>query len=125
LPERTKKRDHENLTMPRMKLKPKTRPASKTSAEVLTLAEAAAYLRLPEVDVVRLVKEQGLPGRHLGDEWRFLLAGIRDWLARRSQRKSNKDAWRELAGVWKDDPYFDEMLNEINGEREHHPSEDR
>jgi excisionase family DNA binding protein len=40
--------------------------------EVLTLAEAAAYLRFSEEDVVRLVHEQGLPGRRLDREWRFL-----------------------------------------------------
>ena len=31
--------------------------------EVLTLGEAAAYLRVAEVEVLRLVRERGLPGR--------------------------------------------------------------
>ena len=49
-------------------------------AEVLTLAETAAYLRLPEADVLRLVDEQALPTRRLGNEWRFLKAAIQHWL---------------------------------------------
>src|SRR5205823_4609521 len=36
------------------------------AGEVLTLAEAAAYLRLPEDEVVRLVNQQELPGRYTG-----------------------------------------------------------
>src|SRR5262245_18542875 len=49
-------------------------PASGNAAEVLTLAETAAYLRAAEQDVLRLVREQGLPGRMVGDDWRFLKA---------------------------------------------------
>lgn len=41
------------------------------SGEVLTLAEAAAYLRVPETEVVSLVHAQGLPGRRVAGEWRF------------------------------------------------------
>src|SRR5437867_3705060 len=43
-----------------------------TLTEVLTLAEAAAYLRVSEADVVRLAQQQDLPGRLIGTEWRFL-----------------------------------------------------
>jgi excisionase family DNA binding protein len=42
---------------------------------VLTLAEAAAYLRLPEAEVMRMVREQNLGARQVGSEWRFLKAG--------------------------------------------------
>src|SRR5277367_5054010 len=48
--------------------------------EVLTLVEAAAYLRLTEADVLRMVDEQGLSARQLGKEWRFLKSAIQDWL---------------------------------------------
>jgi excisionase family DNA binding protein len=103
--------------MPRTKPKPPT-PAPvpvvmDPTTEVLTLTEAAAYLRLTEADVLRLVEEQALPVRRLGNEWRFLKAAIRDWLRTGPPPKSNKEAWRELAGAWKDDPYVDEELAEI------------
>src|SRR5262245_58120969 len=88
---------------------PQAEPASASVngpfGEVLTLAEAAAYLRFPEADVLRLVDEQGLPARHLANEWRFLKAAIQDWLrAGKSLLLANKETWLSLAGIWKDDP---------------------
>ena len=50
--------------------------------EVLTLAEAAAFLRASEENVVRLVNEQELPGRFVADGWRFLKSALKEWLAR-------------------------------------------
>src|SRR5256885_2078713 len=76
--------------MPRSKpkLTPPSAPAPATvpmangaTGEVLTLSEAADYLRLPEPDVLRLVEEQDLPARQLGKEWRFLKAAIQAWLS--------------------------------------------
>jgi excisionase family DNA binding protein len=81
-------------------------------AEVLTLAEAAAYLRLSEPDVLQLVQEQALPGRQLRNEWRFLKAAIQHWLCTPLPPKSKEGIW-EAAGSWKDDPYREEMLKEI------------
>ncbi|MBN9118038.1 MAG: helix-turn-helix domain-containing protein [Planctomycetes bacterium] len=66
-------------------------PRSKTGAngasgtwlspfDVLTLAEAASYLRLPE-DVVRAEAEAGrLVGQNVRGEWRFARGGIVKWL---------------------------------------------
>ena len=47
---------------------------------VLTLSEAAAYLRVAESQVQRLAEMRVLPGRQIGGEWRFLKAGLQDWL---------------------------------------------
>jgi excisionase family DNA binding protein len=118
--------------MPRTKPKPEpapvTPPAAPTNGptgEVLTLSEAAAYLRLPEADVLRLVDEQALPARRLGSEWRFLKAAIQDWLRTgTTPPQSNKEAWMELAGVWKDDPYVEEELKEIYRRRGRPMTED-
>jgi excisionase family DNA binding protein len=82
--------------------------------DVLTLTEAAAYLRLPEAEVMNLIREKGLPAQQAGSEWRLLLAGIRDWLRMGTARKSSKEAWMELAGVWRDDPHFQDLLREID-----------
>ena len=81
--------------------------------DVLTLAEAAAYLRVPEAELGRLTGSQGLPGRRIGSEWRFSRAAILDWL----RRPSMKESLLRLAGSWKDDPYLDEMLDEIYRQR--------
>ncbi len=124
---------HEGEDMPRTKGKPESasQPASALTAvngpasEVLTLSEAAAYLRLPEADVLRLVAEQGLPTRRLGQEWRFLKAAIQDWLRTGAPpAQSNKEAWLALAGIWKDDPQVDEELKEIYQRRGQPMTED-
>src|SRR5438067_827949 len=73
--------------------------------EVLTLSEAAAYLRLPEKDIVRTIHEQGLPARQIGSEWRFFKAAIQDWLSSGpSKPRSSREALLAMAGKFKDDP---------------------
>jgi excisionase family DNA binding protein len=82
------------------------------SGEVLTLAEAAAYLRLPEAEVVSLVHSQGLPGRYTSGEWRFLKAAIQHWLATASPTwETRKAAILELAGKYKDDPDLEQIVD--------------
>jgi excisionase family DNA binding protein len=91
---------------------------------VLTLPEAAAYLRFPERDVLRLVEEQGLPARRLGKEWRFLKSAIGSWLSTSEAPRSSKEAWLKLAGVWKDDPTLPELREEIQRQRSQLRSEE-
>jgi excisionase family DNA binding protein len=82
--------------------------------EVLTLAEAAAYLRLPEADVIAAANSQGLPGRVLGGEWRFLKAAIQQWLSTAAPTaEMRKAAQLAIVGKWKDDPYLEDMLEDI------------
>lgn len=106
--------------MPRTKPRPEParEPAPRAGMNgpadnVLNLGEAAAYLRLPENEVLRMVHEQGLHGRQVGTEWRFLKSAIDDWLRTGPQPLSNKEAWLALAGAWKDDPTVDALREEI------------
>jgi excisionase family DNA binding protein len=48
--------------------------------EVLTLPEAAAYLRVSEDALRQLAAGQVIPARKIGEEWRFLKEAVRDWL---------------------------------------------
>lgn len=106
--------------MPRTKPKPK--PPAKPSppvvngpvvSEVLTLAEAAAYLRLPEAEVISLVNSQGLPGRLIGAEWRFFKAAIQQWLSTGVPTwEIRKAAILRLAGKYKDDPDLEEIVED-------------
>lgn len=80
-------------------------------AEVLTLAEAAAYLRVPEEGVLRLIGPEGLPGKRIGTEWRFLKSALQDWL-KTPPPKPSKEAFLALAGAWKDDPDLEEIVRE-------------
>jgi excisionase family DNA binding protein len=83
-----------------------------SQGEVLTLAEAAAYLRFTEAEVLRLVHEQALPARRLANEWRFLKAAIQQWLSNPPPQGS-KEAILAVAGAWKDDPDLEDMVEEI------------
>src|SRR4051812_45818475 len=57
-------------------------PANGQAGEVLSLAEAAAYLRLSEKDVMAAVTTQGLPARQMvSGEWRFFKGAIQQWLS--------------------------------------------
>jgi excisionase family DNA binding protein len=111
-------REGEEESMPRVKNSATEAIGTNGFAgEVFTLADAAAYLRLSEGCVLRLVKEQGLPARQFANEWRFLKSAIQDWLRTGSTAESNKEAWRALAGRWKDDPVVDDDLREIHRRR--------
>src|SRR4051794_20297428 len=84
--------------------------------EVLTLPEAAAYLRIADAELVLMVSEQGLPGRLIGQEWRFLKSALQDWL-RRSPPRSDKKAVLARIGNWQGDPYLEDELAEIHRRR--------
>jgi excisionase family DNA binding protein len=47
---------------------------------VLTLGEAAAFLRVPEDAVLALADKDALPAQKIGEEWRFLKRALADWL---------------------------------------------
>jgi excisionase family DNA binding protein len=79
-------------------------------AEVLTLPEAAAYLRIEEAAVLQAVQDQGLPGRRLGTEWRFFKPALQDWLRAEPRRKKGILAH---VGAFQDDPTLEEMVKEI------------
>jgi excisionase family DNA binding protein len=91
-------------------------PLGADAADVLTLAEAAAYLRVAEADVLQVVRSQGLPGRLIGSEWRFLKAAVQDWL-RTPAPRSGKEALLAMAGVFKDDPFLEEIVREAYRQR--------
>jgi excisionase family DNA binding protein len=48
--------------------------------EILTLAEAAEYLRIAEEKLADLAIDGGVPARRIGGEWRFLRKALDDWL---------------------------------------------
>jgi excisionase family DNA binding protein len=109
--------------------KPKSTLATVTrngpTADVLTLSEAAAYLRLPEPDVLRLIREQELPARQVGAEWRLLKAAIQQWLSTGTPaRHAQKEAQLALAGKYKDDPDLAQICEDAYRRRGHQVAED-
>ena len=96
------------------------------SGEVLTLADAAAYLRLSETEVVGLFHSQGLPGRCIASEWRFLKSAVQHWLATASPTwETRKAAILELAGKYKEDPDLEKIVEEAYRRRGRQSSERR
>jgi excisionase family DNA binding protein len=71
--------------------------------DVLTLREAAAFLRVSEREVEALAAAQPLPARKVGAEWRFLKSALEDWL-RTISPPAGKEALLALAGAFKEDP---------------------
>src|ERR1700733_7043164 len=51
-----------------------------SEAEVLTLAETAAFLRVPEETVLASIAKEALPAQQIGGEWRFLKRAVVEWL---------------------------------------------
>lgn len=90
-------------------------------SEVLTLTEAAAYLRVPEATLQSLAAENMVPARKVGKEWRFLTAALQDWLRgdfeQRERGITSKQRILALAGVWKDDPSLPGLVEDIYRQR--------
>lgn len=118
----------------------KPRPSKKTESngeslspgsEVLTLAEAAQFLRVAEEGLKTDVADGKVPGRLVAGEWRFNRAGLLCWLGHFEVKqlsaqlepnlKSSKERLRALIGMWKDDPTVDAMVEEIYRQRKLHP----
>jgi len=51
---------------------------------VMTLEEAASFLRSDQDKVVQMISDDCLPGRKVGGQWRFSRAALLDWLARKA-----------------------------------------
>lgn len=107
--------------MPRTKSRPsKTSPKKHAASngktktpDVLTLDEAAAYLRVPADAVLRMIDDEKLPGRRFGEDWRFSRAAVQAWLA----APPAKRGILPHLGALKDDPYLEEMLRDIYARR--------
>jgi excisionase family DNA binding protein len=84
--------------------------------EVLDLTEAAAYLRCTEADLLHMIGQQNLPGRLIGEQWRFLKSALQDWLGKPPPRPS-KEAVLARIGSWENDPFLDQELEEIHKRR--------
>ena len=48
--------------------------------DVLSVEEAAAFLKVAPATVRREARAGQLPGRHVGKEWRFSRSALIDWL---------------------------------------------
>jgi len=84
--------------------------------DVLTLTEAAAYLRVSESAIRQMLSQQAIPGQKIGSEWRFLKAALQDWL-RSPPTLNGNGFWETQAGAFKDDPCLEEIVREAYRKR--------
>jgi excisionase family DNA binding protein len=81
--------------------------------DVLTLDEAARYLRLPKPKVRRLAADGQLPGRQVGKDWRILKSALDGWL----QGSNALARLVRQAGALADDENLNELRRRIYVER--------
>ena len=81
------------------------KPQASAAPEIMNLKEAARFLRLSPKRVAALVAEQGLPGRRIDKDWRFLRSAIERWL---EPGKSPVGSVLDQFGALADDPTYEE-----------------
>ena len=81
-----------------------------TKPIVLTLAEAAKFLRVKKSTLQKIADQGRIPARKIGEEWRFLRGALENWLTGHS---SPRQALLDQIGAFKDDETLMPMLEEI------------
>lgn len=82
---------------------------STQTLDVFTLDEAAAYLRVSPEMLLQQVQESNLPGRKIGDAWRFLKSAIDDWL----RIQDSRNVMLQQIGAFADDDSLSELTDSI------------
>ena len=67
--------------------------------EVMTAEELAGFLRVPEATVRQYAGRFSIPGRQIGQEWRFWRVALQEWL----RGRSGKEVLLSQAGAFEDD----------------------
>ena len=115
----------------------KKKPAPPVAAtDVLTLEEAAVYLRVSADELKKLAEAGGIPARPIGKEWRFSKTALEEWLrgdclspavldeleknlrerlnGKPESPQSRKEQILKFAGMWKDDEKeIEEFLKDV------------
>lgn len=80
-----------------------------TIPDVLTLEETSKYLRLPIETVLHQALQRSIPGRQIGNEWRFLKVAIDGWL----RCKDNRSILLSQAGAFSYDYSLPELRKAV------------
>jgi hypothetical protein len=109
-----------------MAAKSKTKPTANgvptPPGDVLTLAEAAAFLRVPEAGLRQDAEAGEVPGRRIAGEWRFGRAALLTWLSgAETPNEARKKSMLAVAGSFADDETLMPMVEEIYRERKRNP----
>jgi Helix-turn-helix domain len=99
---------------------------SRTQTErVLTLEEAAAFLRVNEAALADKATAGEVPAQQIGGEWRFLQRALVSWLCldepvngKPSADPGSKEAVLKVFGIFKDDDDMEARLADMHALRE-------
>jgi excisionase family DNA binding protein len=89
--------------------------------EILTMEEAAEFFGVSIKTFIKLLKEEKVPGRKIGREWRFSRQALIEWLAmgdsqaysaREASEVETKEFFNEVAPDWEElrRNYYDESI---------------
>ena len=104
-------------------------PKAAESSDILTLEEAAAFLRVQASALQADALAGRVPSRFVAGEWRFSKSAFLTWLqtpaesTSKKPRPGSKEAVLSVAGLWKDDPTVDDMIRDIYEQRRKNPVE--
>ena len=65
--------------------------------EILTIAQAAAYLQIGKRSLYRLAREGKIPGKRILNKWRFERESLKNWVGERERGLTIED-WRLAIG---------------------------
>ncbi len=90
-------------------------------SDVLTLEEAALFLRIPKTVLEQHLVLENIPGRNIGGHWRFFKPAPEQWLSQQTRSEtsmaSNKEILLAQAGAFANDPTFPALLESIKKNR--------
>jgi len=85
--------------------------------KILTLKEVAQYIKLNERTILKMVNKQEIPAKKIGNQWRFILSKVDEWLTREIKQVDTSD----LNALIKSEPHiipisrlFNENLINLN-----------
>jgi len=79
--------------------------------DILTLEEAAAYLRVSEEAVEGMARDGMLPAQRIGDEWRFIKKALVDWMRWGGGNDRRYHRWPYHPEFLFEGPFLEEMLH--------------
>lgn len=85
-----------------------------TDVAVMTVDGVAAYLRLPQDLIIKEAERGVLPGRRIGDTWRFLKSAIDGWL----RTQDGRAVLLQQAGALAADESLPALLDSIYAARQ-------
>lgn len=95
--------------------------------DVLTLEELADYLQVSPAAARRALKEQNLPGRNIGGEWRFLRDAVANWLrgqeAPAQQQQNSRQEYSRSAAPAQGDKRKDQRSQFSSGGNDQYSAE--